>query len=492
MEMMGVAGLILFIIGAIVLFIIIFNTGNKNKKVQAAKKANEVKVDVTKNIKSANVIPTTSQGFGFKKNTNVAPKEEIFKFLEFEKIQDNMIIQDKGSKYTMVIQCKGINYDLMSDIEQIAVEEGFINFLNTLRFPIQLYVQARTIDLKGSLRMYKNRVMNINREYEEKNDIYVKTVNDSEATEEQIRLAEYEKEKMANINEYASDITKYVERLSLNKHMLQRKFYVVLSYYKSEVAAVGEFDKDELYEICYRELYTRAQLIMGSLTSCSVTSRPLSSNEVAELLYISYNRDDEKLMDIKTALDSGFYRMYSTSKDVYVKKEEALKKHLHEQAVERIKEAINTAAANGTLETKDDFIESYEEAVDTEAIQILENTDMDPSVKRNIQEVIVEKHNKEAEERAAVKQARLDELTKTSDSKEEKQVSKEEVSTLTESVKLSEKEVTPVTQEKTIEKEEKKSVEDNSIIDSGVQATETQEIKKDNTTDEDPNDGFLV
>jgi hypothetical protein len=36
----------------------------------------------------------------------------------------------------------------MSEKEKIAVEEGFVQFLNTLRFPVQIYVQSRTLNLK--------------------------------------------------------------------------------------------------------------------------------------------------------------------------------------------------------------------------------------------------------------------------------------------------------------------------------------------------------
>ena len=89
-----------------------------------------------------------------RKETNI-PRKDVLDFMEFDSIADNMIIQENGTKFTMVLQCKGINYDLMSDIEQLAVEEGFIVFLNTLKFPVQLYVQARAVDLKKNLKKRK-------------------------------------------------------------------------------------------------------------------------------------------------------------------------------------------------------------------------------------------------------------------------------------------------------------------------------------------------
>ena len=88
---------------------------------------------------------------GTKQQTKVPQsynKQSIFSFMEFDKIEDNMIVQKNGKRYLMVVECQGINYDLMSRMEKNAVEEGFSQFLNTLRHPIQIYTQSRTINLK--------------------------------------------------------------------------------------------------------------------------------------------------------------------------------------------------------------------------------------------------------------------------------------------------------------------------------------------------------
>ena len=80
-----------------------------------------------------------------------APKTKKFKeyrtgsvmnFMEFDTVVDNMISQKDGKRYIMVVECQGINYDLMSEVEKNSVEEGFIQFLNTLRHPIQIYTQT--------------------------------------------------------------------------------------------------------------------------------------------------------------------------------------------------------------------------------------------------------------------------------------------------------------------------------------------------------------
>ena len=35
-------------------------------------------------------------------------KKSIFQFVQFDKIEDNMIVQDNGQRYLMVIECEGV------------------------------------------------------------------------------------------------------------------------------------------------------------------------------------------------------------------------------------------------------------------------------------------------------------------------------------------------------------------------------------------------
>ena len=95
-----------------------------------------------------------------KLNNTTYNVKSIFNFMDFEKIEDNMIIQKRG-KYLMVLECQGVNYDLMSDLERTAVEQGFIQFLNTLRTEIQIYVQTRTVNLEDSILAYKTKFRDI-------------------------------------------------------------------------------------------------------------------------------------------------------------------------------------------------------------------------------------------------------------------------------------------------------------------------------------------
>lgn len=349
-----------------------------------------------KNNKS-NVSSSNSKSSQSRTSKDNVQRKDMSEFIKFDKIANDMIYQKKGEKYTMAIECKGINYDLMSSIEQMSVEEGFIKFLNTLKFPIQLYVQTRTVNLGDNIKKYKERTQAFEDTYSEMISKYNEAEEDIDVSKEDTERLRFEKIKYGNIAEYASDITRYVERMSLNKFMLQRKYYVLISYYKSEIAATEKFTKEEYEELCYRELYTRAQGIISSLTSCSVTGRILNSNELAELIYISYNRDDQKAIDIKRALESGFYRLYSTSDDVMEKKREMLDEQIKKEAARRVEEAIQEGLKNGTLLTPEEAQKRLDKRIDKEAINLVNQSDISKQTKEKVKDAILENRKKRLE-----------------------------------------------------------------------------------------------
>ena len=143
------------------------------------------------------------------------PRESIFKFMEFDEIKDNMIIRKNKTQYIMILQCQGINYDLMSEEEKMAVEQGFVQFLNTLTFPIQLYVQTRSLNLRDIIDDYKTRVSDIANDIE-KLDTRISAAK-TKGNEKLIQRLKAEKERKMRVLEYGTDISDNVARMSLNK-----------------------------------------------------------------------------------------------------------------------------------------------------------------------------------------------------------------------------------------------------------------------------------
>jgi len=392
---MGQSPIMLIILVVFGLAFVIYFAMDKKKRNQPSSKVNQDKKNNNNN--------------GYKGTAKELPRKDMSAFMRFDKIANDMIYQKNGEKFTMVIECKGINYELMSEIEQMAVEEGFITFLNTLKFPIQLYVQTRSIDLTENIKVYKARA----NEFEEKRQEIVTRYNQAESdidvTPEEISELKEQKLKYTNISEYVSDITRYVERMALNKFLLQRKFYVVISYNKSEVVTTEKFTKEEYEDMCYRELYTRAQGIIGSLFACSVQGRILKSNELAELIYISLNKDDQKALNIKDALDSGFYRLYSTSEDVRLKRQQTLDEEIRKESARRVEQAILEGIEKGTIVFEEEFNETLDKQIDTTAIRIVENSGLNNNVKEEIKDIIMTKRKEKLKKRDEERAKKLEE-----------------------------------------------------------------------------------
>src|SRR3989344_6663094 len=66
--------------------------------------------------------------------------------LHISEIRDGIVIMNDGT-FRAVIMCKSINFDLMSPQEREAVEFAYQGFLNSLYFPIQIFIRSQKVDL---------------------------------------------------------------------------------------------------------------------------------------------------------------------------------------------------------------------------------------------------------------------------------------------------------------------------------------------------------
>lgn len=292
-----------------------------------------------KKEKNISVDDGTEAGVAKEKKAKTFAVESVMDFMEFDKVEDNMIVAKNGAKYIMVVECQGINYDLMSEIEKNAVEEGFVQFLNTIRYPIQIYVQTRTINLENSLQTYKDRVKQIEDNFQRQEQRYREMRSSGRYTKEQLDSAYYELTKQRNLTEYGKDIIFSTERMSLNKNVLNQKYYIIVPYYPEELGQ-NDFDKQEIQNLAFSELYTRAQSVIRTLAACDVNGKILTSNELVDLLYVAYNRDEQEVYGLDKALRAGYDELYSTAPDILDKKMRTLDNQIEQEAFKKANEKV--------------------------------------------------------------------------------------------------------------------------------------------------------
>lgn len=299
------------------------------------------------------------------KKTNLITRDgkeidSIYKFMEFDSITDNMIIRKNREQFIMVIECKGINYDLLSNDEKSAVELGFISFLNTIRTPIQLYVQTRKLDMSNLLNSYSRRTDAMLEEVR-KIDAQIQLAKQN-GNDELVKKLSFDRKRKMNIVEYSESIEEYTNKINDSQYMLQQKTYIVVSYYASEIGETKKYSDIELNDLVFSELFTRTQTILNALTSSEITGKVLNSEELAELLYVAYNRESSDTYTLKNALDAQYDRLYSTAKDVLETRKQELRKQIETEAMKLATNSITKADEQLREERKQKAIEIKKKA----------------------------------------------------------------------------------------------------------------------------------
>ena len=320
-----------------------------------------------KNKKTEEVDATEAEN---QKNKVTYNMNSIFDFMEFEKIEDNMIIQKNG-KFLMIIECQGVNYDLMSEIEKTSVEQGFVEFLNTLKSEIQIYVQTRTVNLEHSIQAYKLRFRDIEDKYNVLQNKYMqmKEAEPGTYSDKQIYNTYLEFLKQKNKYEYTKDIIADTEKSSLNSNVLHKKYYIIIPYYEDEVSTQNN-TKDEIQSMVFSELYTKAQSIIRAISACSVKGKILNSAQLVELLYMAYNREDAEIYNLNKAMSAQYDSLYSTAPDVFAKKIKVLDEEINKKAIDVANETI-TKVKSKLQEKAEEKEDNMEELINKMAQVIL-------------------------------------------------------------------------------------------------------------------------
>ncbi len=211
--------------------------------------------------------------------------------LQIAEIRDGIVIMNDGS-FRSVVMLKSINFDLMSPQEREGVEAGYQAFLNSLYFPIQIFVRSQKVDI---------------RPYIEKLD--------------KIRT-EHDNMLLALLME---DYIQYISELSVQTNIMDKTFYIVIPFFaKVDVqkaitqsknffsGLTGIFGKkgnehvvvnEKDLEDAKIELRNRVQAVIAGLQQCSVPGVPLDTQELIELYYDFYNPDTATRQQLKNFND---------------------------------------------------------------------------------------------------------------------------------------------------------------------------------------------
>jgi len=234
-------------------------------------------------------VPATAQPAG-PKNTAKSNPNSTQNALQIAEIRDGIVIMNDGS-FRSVIMVKSINFDLMSSEEREAVEYAYQGFLNSLYFPVQIFIRSQKVDI----RPYLERLNKIRQEHDNM--------------------------LLALLME---DYLGFVDNLALQTNIMDKKFYVVIPYFptldvqkaltqsKNFFSGLkGLFKNQEQHVVINEqdlntakdELRNRVQASLAGLQQCGIQGLPLDTQELIELYYDTYNPDTATRQQLKNFND---------------------------------------------------------------------------------------------------------------------------------------------------------------------------------------------
>ncbi len=192
-------------------------------------------------------------------------------FVPIKEVRDGVMILKDGSMRAVVL-ANSINFALKSIEEQESVIYQFQNFLNSLDFTLQIYIQSRRLDIRPYLALLEER------SHSQNSDLM------------RMQIAEY-------IN--------FVKGLTELSSIMTKSFFVVIPYaptgqgvsditgvFASKTKSSVEKEKDDIFEEVKSQLEQRVGVVEQGLARCGVKIARLGSEELVELFYRIFNPGD--------------------------------------------------------------------------------------------------------------------------------------------------------------------------------------------------------
>ena len=188
-------------------------------------------------------------------------------FVPVREVRDGIVILKDGS-LRAVLMISSLNFALKSTDEQTSILYQFQNFLNSLDFSVQIFIQSRDLDIRPYIAVLEERLGAQN------NDLM------------RIQVREY---------------IDFVRNFTENANIMTKNFFVVVPYTPSVLSKKnGVFEKfipskkesgekTESFEEYRAQLEQRTQVVEQGLSRTGVRMVQLGTEEVIELLYKIFN-----------------------------------------------------------------------------------------------------------------------------------------------------------------------------------------------------------
>jgi len=184
------------------------------------------------------------------------------KFIEILDIVDDVVLLASGNACS-IIEVQATNFALLSQGEQDARVLSYSALLNSLSFPIQVFIRSKKIDISSYIRLLEE-------EFQKSQNELLKN----------------------NIRQYAA----FVQELVKVNAVLDKEFYIAIPYTGLEGGI--NMNKDEFYMSAKAKLATKAEGLHAMLRRMNLAARTLNKEDLVKLFHEIYNGDFEQISQI--------------------------------------------------------------------------------------------------------------------------------------------------------------------------------------------------
>ncbi|MCM3619701.1 hypothetical protein M3936_19205 [Sutcliffiella horikoshii] len=187
------------------------------------------------------------------------PFEELFS--DLLEIKDHMF-RKTNNQFVLVAKVEPVNYFLLSNDEQEAIDIAFETWLAQINYPVQWYLQNRYIDLSEPIEEMRKSM---------------RTEDDLD-----VNAAEYGQAMIDDLMKWQSISPRYeTKRFAVFQHRIE----------VNDLKADNDEELEtKVLEKAFAELYRRFNTAKGALRKAGVELELLTNEDLGELLYYAFNR----------------------------------------------------------------------------------------------------------------------------------------------------------------------------------------------------------
>lgn len=189
-------------------------------------------------------------------------------FVPVKEIRNDTVVLKDGSMRA-VLMASSLNFALKSSDEQIAIVSQFQDFLNSLDFSLQFFIQSRELDIRPYIAILEDR--------------YEKQIGDLM----KLQIREY---------------VEFIKSFTKNENIMTKNFFVVISYTPPVIDAAKKIsrilkeknsaEEKTSFEENETQLEQRMATVEQGLIRTGVRVARLGTEELVELFYKIFNPGD--------------------------------------------------------------------------------------------------------------------------------------------------------------------------------------------------------